>query len=161
MLRGGGRRYMKVRVRFWTLRLWSDTKERLLFFNNHIKGQNVTRWYPSAYLQRPVIKPVWLTEGHWSWPVQAHSIDSGWIVKSLWVFRFDVDHSVSDIEAAGPCAAVKDSGWSVYAWLNTSERSSASFLSILVRAPSSSSRSSDMRPSSSWCTSFSKFSCVR
>lgn len=40
----------------------------------------------------------------------------------------------------------------------TSARSSASFLSILVRAPSSSSRSSDMRPSSSWCISFSRFS---
>lgn len=43
----------------------------------------------------------------------------------------------------------------------TSVRSSASFLSMLVRAPNSSSRSSDIRPSSSWCISFNKFSCVR
>ena len=42
----------------------------------------------------------------------------------------------------------------------TSPLSSAIFLSMLERAPSSSSKSSDMRPSSSWWASFSMLSCV-
>lgn len=41
----------------------------------------------------------------------------------------------------------------------TSPLSSAIFLSMLDRAPSSSSRSSDMRPSSSWWASFRMLSC--